>query len=162
MADQDRSERILSAEMAGRIGVSLSVGEMDPAQKRRLRERLLGSVKGGDQPLFIVRADEGEWVDSVPGIRIKQLYREPAGPYTTSLWRVQPGTTVEPHAHDHDEECLVLEGELLIGGVTLRAGDYILGRKGIDHPEASSPCGALLLIRSAEYALPAPGSRLHA
>lgn len=150
MADRDGSERVLSAAMAGKIGASLKTGVMPPDRKRALRERLMENLRNADDPLCIVRADEGEWVETAPGIQIKLLYREPSGPCTTSLWRLQPGASVGPHAHDHDEECLVLEGEILVGGVSLKAGDFLLGQVGVDHPEVTSPNGALLLIRSSE------------
>ncbi|MEO0974510.1 MAG: cupin domain-containing protein, partial [Pseudomonadota bacterium] len=88
------------------------------------------------------------------GIRIKLLHEDPQTGAQTTLWRVDPGITVDGHAHEMDEECLVLEGDLEIGGERLVAGDYLLGRRGVDHPEVSSPSGALLLLRSQPY-LPA-------
>jgi anti-sigma factor ChrR (cupin superfamily) len=60
--------------------------------------------------------------------------------------RVTPGAVYPAHAHDGDEECLVLEGEVSFGELTLRAGDFHLARKGHRHPQASSPQGCVLYI----------------
>ena len=59
-----------------------------------------------------------------------------------------PGTVVPEHSHSLDEERMVLEGKLRVGPEELGPGDYLLGKKGIDHPEITTAEGALLLIRS--------------
>ncbi|MEO0973694.1 MAG: cupin domain-containing protein, partial [Pseudomonadota bacterium] len=95
--------------------------------------------------------EEGEWHDFAPGIEIKLLHRDDATGAQTTLWRVQPGTRIDAHGHDMDEECLVLEGDLAVAGEVLVTGDYLLGKRGVDHPAVSSPSGALLLLRSQPY-----------
>ncbi|MEM9387144.1 MAG: cupin domain-containing protein [Pseudomonadota bacterium] len=120
--------------------------ERRQAFKRRLMEQINRSPD-----LFIVRREEGEWHDFAPGIEIKLLHRDADTGAETTLWRVQPGTEVDAHSHEMDEECLVLEGDLEIGGELLVAGDYLLGKRGFDHPVVMSPSGALLLLRSQPY-----------
>ncbi len=124
--------------------------KMDADRRDRLKSRILEQIEETED-LWIVRRNEGEWHKLTDGIRIKLLRRDPQTGAETSLWRVDPGARVDGHAHEMDEECLVLEGDLQIGGELLVAGDYLLGKQGVDHPAVSSPSGALLLLRSQPY-----------
>jgi quercetin dioxygenase-like cupin family protein len=78
---------------------------------------------------------------------MKILYRDSTA--TSFLLRLSPGAKLPPHVHAADEECLVLEGELLLAeGVRLKAGDYHFAPRGLPHGTAHSPSGALLFRRS--------------
>jgi len=61
---------------------------------------------------------------------------------------------VLPHVHGQDEECMVLEGEVRIGDLVVRAGAYHLAPRGVAHEPISSEHGALLFLRGA---IPAAG-----
>ena len=61
-----------------------------------------------------VRNDEREWVPLLPGITIKTLLKDAANGAQTTLWRLQPGACVPPHPHSRDEECLILEGSIVL------------------------------------------------
>ena len=65
------------------------------------------------------------------------------------LLRLDPGATLPGHDHPGDEECMVLEGEMIIAGLRLGPGDYHLGRRGLPHGAISSPGGGLIFIRGA-------------
>ena len=95
-----------------------------------------------------VRAAEGQWERLARGIERKVLHSSPDG-RITYLVRGQPGARLPGHDHSEDEEIFVLEGELTIGTVTLRAGDFHRARRGSPHPTATSATGCLLLIREA-------------
>jgi anti-sigma factor ChrR (cupin superfamily) len=117
-----------------------------PARAAALRERLLAAAA---RPRTVVlRADEGEWVPFVPGIRIKTLRRDEADGTQTSLWRIDPGAQVPPHPHTREEECLVLEGSVVHDGVEYFAGDFLLAPPGEPNNPSRAPRGALLMIRS--------------
>ena len=94
-----------------------------------------------------VRADEGAWERLSRGIERKILHKTPTG-RCTYLIRGQPGARLPEHDHDDDEEIYVLQGDLTIGSLTLRAGDYHLARRGHHHPVATSQNGCLLLVTS--------------
>ena len=60
-------------------------------------------------------------------------------------------------AHDHGfpEECLVLQGEITIGDITVCAGDYHFAAKGARHGTLTTRTGALLFCaRDAESRSP--------
>jgi anti-sigma factor ChrR (cupin superfamily) len=92
-----------------------------------------------------VRADAGRWERLARGVERKILHTSPDG-RVTYLIRGQPGARLPGHDHDDDEETFVIEGDLTIGSLTLRAGDYHLARRGFHHPAASSQNGCLLLV----------------
>jgi quercetin dioxygenase-like cupin family protein len=95
-----------------------------------------------------VRAAEGAWVRLGRGIDRKILHRAPSG-RLTYLVRGQPGARLPAHQHDDDEEIYVLEGDLTLGPLTLRAGDYHLAPRGFHHPTATTAGGCLLLVNAA-------------
>jgi quercetin dioxygenase-like cupin family protein len=114
-----------------------------------LRERVLARARGGDQaePLRTIRAHEG-WVEFMPGVSFKMLYRDNITGARSFLARLQPGVTFPPHEHDFAEECLVLEGEITLGDITVRAGDYHFAPKGSPHGVTATQSGALLFLRA--------------
>ena len=65
------------------------------------------------------------------------------------LLRAQPGANLPAHGHRAYEECLILEGEFALGGLMLRAGDFVIGHPGEEHPVASTRSGVLVYLRGA-------------
>ena len=165
-----RADDLLLAAHAG----LLPAQRPDADTARRLREQLLarvvGATAGGapdarDLPAptaaanpLTQRLDEGEWYELLPGIRIKSLRRDATS--ETTLWRVAPGAVVPPHAHRHEEECLILEGSLIHAGVEYFPGDYVFAAAGERHAAFTSPNGALFLIRGEPVPDPARLARL--
>ncbi len=64
------------------------------------------------------------------------------------MFRLQPGSVVVAHGHTQEEECLVLEGEIEIGGHVLRKGDLHIARPGACHAPITTRTGALLWVTS--------------
>jgi anti-sigma factor ChrR (cupin superfamily) len=93
-----------------------------------------------------LRAGEGAWEHVARGVEKRTLWDDPATGRHAFLVRVAPGGIVPVHAHDADEECLMIEGDLSFGPLTLKAGDFHLAKRGIMHPAATSAGGALFLI----------------
>lgn len=130
--------------------------EIDPAMSELTappvdaarRAAIWDAVHSRLSELHIVRANEGEWRQLLPGVDIKRLYLDPSTRIETALWRIHAGAFVPAHPHTHDEECLVLEGSIIDGEQAFAAGDYLMARAGSMHARLSSPNGALLLIRS--------------
>lgn len=96
-----------------------------------------------------IRADEGVWEPSSPGVSRKLLHVDTEAGWQAFLIKVDPGASVPPHGHPILEECLVLEGSFEIGDETVRQGDLHLAFPGRDHREIISAGGALLYIRAA-------------
>ena len=99
-----------------------------------------------DMPVT-VRADEGRWEELVPGVHKKPLFIDHRAGYEAFLLRFDPGARLPAHPHDATEECLMLEGEAWIGGLSLKAGDYHLIPGGTGHPESRSENGAVIYVR---------------
>ncbi len=95
----------------------------------------------------VVRQNEGNWLDILPGVSIKILREDTLDNSQTTLWRLQPGAVVPKHQHSQYEECLVLEGAIVHAGIQYIAGDYLLSPRGMPHENFTTPTGALFLIR---------------
>ncbi|MCI0599532.1 MAG: cupin domain-containing protein [Beijerinckiaceae bacterium] len=93
------------------------------------------------------RAGSGKWLEMAPGVTFTVLFDDPVSKRRSMLVRATPGAIYESHLHgEGHEECLVLEGDLMMGDLTLSAGDYHLAAKGSTHPPATTRSGALLYL----------------
>lgn len=145
----DDKEDVLDTGMLRHIAENLADKRAEPALKERVFARVLNRIADTPPPGSVtVRADKGDWLQFAEKIEIKILHTDADSGVSTSLWRLQPGAELPGHAHDQDEECLVLEGEFIIGEHRLYAGDYHLANQGFTHPASRSPAGGLLMIRS--------------
>jgi quercetin dioxygenase-like cupin family protein len=90
----------------------------------------------------ISRAADARWEDYAPGIRRRMLWCD--GAQGAFLFHALAGASVPTHRHRHDEECLMLEGELYIDDELLRAGDYQLAPAGTRHRSVETETGALI------------------
>ena len=138
--DDDLDPTLLSRWVEGLIPV---------APPATLRERVLARARGESQaePLRTIRAHEG-WIEFMPGVTINMLYRDDLTGARSFLARLEPGVTLPPHEHDFAEECLVIEGEITLGDITVRAGDYHFAPKGSPHGVTATRSGALLFLRA--------------
>ena len=114
-----------------------------------LRARLMARVRAemGDEGLRTIRAGEG-WVEFMPGIEFKMLYRDEMTGARSLLARLDAGVAMPAHDHGFPEECLVLQGEITIGDITVCAGDYHFAAKGARHGTLTTRTGALLYLRT--------------
>ncbi len=127
-----------------------------------LRARLMARVRAemGDEGLRTIRAGEG-WVEFMPGIEFKMLYRDETTGARSLLARLDPGVAMPAHDHGFPEECLLLQGEITIGDITVCAGDYHFAAKGARHETLSIRTGALLFLRAGRESR-SPSSRVEA
>lgn len=128
---------------------ALRAAQLPGSRCRTMRERVLASVADPAPPQTeTVRGLSVPWQRAWPGVTLRVMRRDVAADLQVTVLRMEPGSTIPAHAHTKEEECLVLEGEILIGSHPLRRGDFHLVHAGGHHPDITSPSGALLLIRS--------------
>jgi len=89
-----------------------------------------------------VRDRQAPWLAHAPGIERRVLWQ--CGSESALLYRVQPGVEVPSHGHGHDEECLMVEGDVFVDDILLRAGEYQLAPAGTHHEGVSSDTGGIL------------------
>lgn len=99
-------------------------------------------------PGFIFRFTEDDSFKPTPypGVSVRMLHVDKERHQFACLMRLQPGAVYPCHPHDGPEECIVLEGEILVGDVRMKRGDYQRAEPGTDHIEQRSETGALLFI----------------
>jgi quercetin dioxygenase-like cupin family protein len=145
------TDRELAAEIASwqeRFMPLLDSVEVEPPAELFGRIEAAVAAEAPDLPgTTTVRAGEGSWETLARGVERKILYRTEGR--VTYLIRGQPGARLPGHEHDDDEEIYVLAGDLTMGTVTLRAGDFHLARRGVHHPTATTAEGCMLLVSAA-------------
>jgi hypothetical protein len=86
--------------------------------------------RAGTRTQRVLDAEAG-WPDYGPGIRRRVLWQQ--GDEAALLYRVEAGAFVPDHVHGHDEECLMVAGELFLDDVLMQAGDYQIAPVGSHH-----------------------------
>jgi hypothetical protein len=128
------------------VALDLAAGRELPPEG--IFDSVLAAIEAGERELpgtLTRRAGTGVWTEMSPGVTYSVLFDDPVTKRRSMLVRALPGATYESHLHDQGhEECLVLEGDLVMGDLKLFAGDYHLAAKGSDHPPATTMSGCLL------------------
>lgn len=112
--------------VASREGAQVFVREADSATVERT----------------LVRDAEAGWPEFAPGIRRRVLWTG-AG-QAALLYRADAGASVPVHSHGHDEECLMVQGELFLDDLLLQQGDYQLAPAGTGHRITETDTGVVL------------------
>lgn len=110
------------------------------------------SVEASKQPGFsTMLAKEGEWIEAFPGAQFKVLHDDGKGldGLLSYLIKLEPGVEMDGHDHPFDEECLMLEGDLTLGDITLNKGDFHYASTGVRHGHLSTKNGCMAFIRGA-------------
>ena len=150
------------AEEASFALLAEALAPIEPTVEVRegLRQRILKQIKPSPAPeLRSVLNDGSGWSVFAPKVEIKILRQD--AQTTTALLRLEPQAVLPDHGHDEEEECFVIEGEIVLGGRLLRAGDFQLARMGSIHADSYTPTGCIMLVRAATAAysqLSAPGA----
>jgi hypothetical protein len=120
-----------------------------PEVQARVKRRLMRRIADDQfERHATVLPGEAGWEPMGPGLAMKRLHE--AGGILSYLVRLAPGAVLAAHRHPVDEECVVLEGEMLIGRHRVGPGGYHLGRAGIAHGRIrSGEAGALIFLRGA-------------
>jgi quercetin dioxygenase-like cupin family protein len=105
----------------------------------------------GFAPMVLVRGEEGSFEPTgVRGVRVRRLFVDDREQRVTMLVRMDPGASYPRHRHASAEECYVLEGDLKVGDLEMRAGDYQRAEAESVHEVQSTDQGCLLLIHSSQ------------
>lgn len=105
-----------------------------------LRESALEAA-AGDAPFTVRDADAG-WPVFAPGIRRRVLWQRDG--QAAMLYHAQAGAAVPQHSHGHDEECLMVQGELFLDDLLLQQGDYQLAPAGSGHRVTHTDTGVVI------------------
>jgi anti-sigma factor ChrR (cupin superfamily) len=149
---RDGDER-LPEDAAAALAESITPVAPAPERSAWLRARIVararaqGAASPPSETLVFARTGEGEWRDVLPGVRMRVLHVDAERNVQSSLLRLAPGAGLPTHAHNRDEECIVLEGDLRVGEHAFGPGDWHLVRAGVDHVPIRTDRGALLFLR---------------
>ncbi len=92
-------------------------------------------------------ADEGAFVPTpYPGVTMRMLHLDKARRQFSAFLKLAPGAQFPTHHHDGPEECVVLQGELIVGRVRMRPGDYQRADADSEHDVQWSETGALAFV----------------
>lgn len=101
-----------------------------------------------DSALVRSAAASGWRTTAIAGIEVRELSVEADGSAVTMLIRMRAGATYPAHEHAGPEECFVLEGDLVLDELEMRAGDFQRMEPGSAHPPQTTRAGCLLFLRS--------------
>lgn len=94
-----------------------------------------------------VYAEEGGWLAIAAGVRIKVLAVDAEAGVRSFMLEMQAGALLPAHRHGGVEECVMVSGDLVLGDLALKAGDYHRIAAGTLHPPGISRGGCLAFIR---------------
>lgn len=118
----------------------------------RLRSRVMDKITDEKRATFAqfltMKADEG-WFELAPKIEKKVLSVDREAGMESYLLRVQPGAVAPAHSHARAELTMVLQGEIDIGDIHLKAGDFHMAPAGSAHGPASCQTNALVFMQGA-------------
>lgn len=128
-----------------------SVGKM----RDMLREYFAGWLPGTGPAPYTIPAHSGEWRDWVQGAAIKPLFS--ADGEASVLLRLDAGARVTLPPATAGRECLLLTGEVFVGDILVRQGEYQVAQvaqvaqvgqveEGAEVSELYSDTGALLFV----------------
>ncbi len=153
-------DEVLDEQTLRLLGDAPAPLDVSPERMQRLRDRVMQGIDDdmaqASQAFLTVRSDDGSWVEIAPKISKKVLYANLETGAESYLLKAEPGAEAPPHVHEHDEHCVVLEGEFTYGeGVYLKAGDYHFAPRGSEHGIACTDIGVLVYIQTAPQVTPA-------
>jgi anti-sigma factor ChrR (cupin superfamily) len=122
------------------IAMAFPQGPKRPRLWRRI-EAAVDAADSAGRPAAVVRREEG-WRQYSRDVQIKRLWDR-----NTFLMRCAPGGVLPAHKHRRFEHCIVLEGDMIVGGETYRSGDYHGVPAHVAHNEITSRTGLLMLVR---------------
>lgn len=123
-----------------------------------LRERLLVATAPSLPDGYTIRQpDERGFKPTLfPGIAVRVLHVDRPRQQFACLMRIAPGARLPHHPHAVAEECIVLDGTIRVGGVTMGRGAYQRVEAGVDHVDQWSDTGATVYLTAPLELLESP------
>ena len=147
-APSEPDESLLDAALIGQIAAAITPEPLDARSQQRIKNKLLRRIAADCTGLHLHPPPEAPgWQAFGDGITMKVLHESEG--VMSYLLRMAPGAALPAHRHPVDEECVVLEGEVQIGPLSLGAGGFHLGRRHVLHDRLCSSGGALIFLRGA-------------
>src|ERR1700691_4253761 len=154
---------VCAAEVKAVSRVTDELAEAVPPQapSAKLRERVLDKIASEVRARNSATIDKNgmrfmlsnlmPWEETATkGIETKVLFRDAAHGMVTVLVRMAPGTSSRHHRHAAVEESYVLEGDVTISGVEMKAGDYCRAEPGSVHTGISTRGGCQFITIASE------------
>ena len=113
-----------------------------------LRAKVLARVRADSATYVTVRGGVSGWRELTPGLEFKILLGDTPNQSKSFLLRVAAGTRMPEHNHRAFEECLVLEGDFMLGEIKLSAGDFHCAAKNALHGETYTERGVTVYLRA--------------
>jgi quercetin dioxygenase-like cupin family protein len=149
MSQRPERPDVLAESAVRAIGEALVPVELPAARRAAMRDRVMAGASGAPpENTETIRGEDLAWHEVFPKVWAKVMKRDVANNLPIMLFRMEPGGVVPAHAHKLDEECLVLEGEVMVGSHPVRKGDMHIARAGARHPDLWTRTGALVMVRS--------------
>jgi len=144
--DEDIIEILAEAQ----DGVPLSI-DVSTRMKAGILDKIKQEKSCESEGFFTQREKQGEWINAMPGAQYKILHDDKSDleGVISYLIKLEAGTEIEGHHHPFDEECLMLEGDLTLGDLTLNKGDFHFAAAGLNHGQVSTKNGCIAFIRGA-------------
>jgi len=123
------------------------------ALKARMKTDMMDKIrqdKACESTGFVTqRADDGKWIEVMSGAQYKVLHDDGNGldGVLSYLIKLDAGIELDGHNHPFDEECLMLEGDLTLGDLTLNKGDFHFAAAGMSHAHVSTQNGCIAFLR---------------
>ncbi len=80
-----------------------------------------------------------------PGASLKLLTLNRESNYAVVMGRLEPGSHYPHHSHSSAENIFIVSGDLAIGDLRLKAGDFHQAAPGSDHEESYSETGCVII-----------------
>ena len=106
--------------------------------------------------LYFARGDRLDWhTGRGPGIEVKLLAADAERRRRTVVVRMAPGTVYPAHRHVDVEEIYLLEGDYMVAGVLMHAGDYCRAEVGTVHEDSRTLSGCTFIVTTSLQDQPA-------
>lgn len=148
MKIQPRAAPVLDPILEGEILEALAPIEPMALRLAAMKARMLSEVSAAREfgDFITIHAGEGEW--RALGAKVFEKRLVDARGVRALMLRLEPGAILPPHDHPLPEESVVLEGEVWLGDVFCRAGDFHFAPAGRGHGAIRSDTGCVLYVRT--------------
>ena len=147
LATDGSPESLATAEFEGAL-LELTAAIQSVVPPPELKAAILERISTPKGIVFRF-ADHGSFrATPVPGITYRLLSRDHERNRVTCLLRLAPGARLPAHIHPGVEECVVLEGTVIVGQTRMRVGDYQRAEADSEHVEQWTDTGALVYLSS--------------